>query len=298
MSLLAMIFGTIFGEVCSVDLHTKDIISLGYKGEHKRDTILGLRWLKQDLNHLFVTGTGLGKICLVDSSKQGETVQEFPKFDRLTSVHLNATNDRLLISGYSNNAVVYDMNTAQIIRTFENIHSDHINISRFANLSPNIFSTSSFDGTIKTWDLRLPGPPTTGAWLPFQPNQPNSCGPIYTLKCNSGIVMINFSADDNFILASALDNEINQYLFVDGRHHLKYDLPSTGLKGNFTRAYYSASGKYTITGACEEKTAKFLCTYTGDYLASIELYPERRDRSIYIQVRFSPLTNISIVLVN
>ena len=59
---LDMIFGTIFDEICSVNLRDKAIQSYGYKGVNKRDTILGLRWLKNDKNHLFVSSTGLGKV--------------------------------------------------------------------------------------------------------------------------------------------------------------------------------------------------------------------------------------------
>jgi len=101
--------------------------------------------------------------------------------------------------------------------------------------------------------------------------------------------MINFSKDDNFILASALDNEINQYFFLDGRKHLTYNLPRTGLKGNFTRAYYSASGRHTLTGACEESSVKVMCAYTGETLSQIELYPGKKDKSLYIQVQIDSL---------
>jgi hypothetical protein len=37
---------------------------------------------------------------------------------------------------------------------YENIHEDHINISRFANHLPNILLTCSFDNTVKLWDNR------------------------------------------------------------------------------------------------------------------------------------------------
>ena len=78
--------------------------------------------------------------------------------------------------------------------------------------------------------------------------------------------------------------------FADGRKHLTYNLPKTGLKGNFTRAYYSASGRHTLTGACEENTVKIMCTYTGEMLSHIELYPGKKDKSIYIQVRINFLS--------
>ena len=162
-------------------------------------------------------------------------IKQYPSFHKLTSVHVNNNNTSLLVSGYSTDINIYDIETGSISHQYKNIHNNHINISRFCNLSPYIFATSSFDKTIKTWDLR-------------QSNLHNNNNSIYTLYCNHGIVMINFSYHDTFLLASALDNEINQYVFMTGTKHLTYDLPKTGLLGNFTRSYYSASGRYVITG--------------------------------------------------
>lgn len=36
-----------------------------------------------------------------------------------------------------------------MVREFDDIHEDHINISRFANHSPFVFATSSFDKTVR-----------------------------------------------------------------------------------------------------------------------------------------------------
>lgn len=60
----------------------------------------------------------------------------------------------VLVSGYSHDVRLYDMETGAVVRTYAGIHEDHINISRFANHSPNLFATSSFDRTMKLWDLR------------------------------------------------------------------------------------------------------------------------------------------------
>lgn len=236
---------------------------------------------------MFVSGSGLGRICVVNASKDNTVVQDFPNFERLTSVHVNSTNSYLLASGYSNDVSIYDICTGQLSRTFSEIHKDHINISRFCNHSPHIFSTCSFDGTVKSWDMRVPGPSNnSAAWVSYASNhEPSSCGPIYSLKCNSPIVMITFSSDDNFILTSGLDNDVNQFLFVDGRHYFKYKIASTGLPSNYTRAYYSSSNKYILSGGCEENFIKFSNTYTGESTCEVYMYPKMRDRSLYIQVR-------------
>jgi hypothetical protein len=280
---IGLIFGTLSGEVCSVDLKSKDITPIAHLGSHLRDTILGLCWLKSYGNR-FLSGSAKGRVCCVNLQNDTPQITDFPSFERLTSIHSNCVDSLLLISGYSNGGVsLYDLQSGSVVRTFSDIHSDHINISRFCNTSPHIFSTSSFDGTIKTWDLRMPGPPNSSIarWNPEATT--SSCGPINTLKCSTGVVTIHFSSDDNFLLASALDNEINQFSFADGRLNFRYNIPSTGSEANFTRGYFSASGRYTLTGACEESTVKFLCSYTGEMLETVDVYPRKRDKSLYIQ---------------
>jgi WD40 repeat protein len=182
-------------------------------------------------------------------------------------VHINSNNDFVLASGYSNDVRIYDIETGAVLQEYKDAHSNHINISRFANLSPFIFTTSSFDRKAKTWDMRM-----------------RMREPIYFMECSSGIVMISYSPDDTFILASALDNEISQFLTVDGRRHTTFQVPRTGLEGNFTRAYYSSSGAYVATGACEESSISLLCASTGQLLARQEMYPGRKHSSLYVQV--------------
>lgn len=46
-----------------------------------------------------------------------------------------------------------------------------------------------------------------------------------------------------FLLTSAVDNEVKQYLALDGRLHMDLDVPKTGLEENFTRSYYTSSGR-------------------------------------------------------
>lgn len=67
------------------------------------------------------------------------------------------------------------------------------------------------------------------------------------------------SPDDVFLLTSAVDNEVKQYLAVDGRLHMDLDVPKTGLEENFTRSYYTSSGRWgkwgvevsSLGGFCE-----------------------------------------------
>ena len=277
----ALIFGTIKGNICTVDLENPalPIKLLGNFGAGSMDAILGICWMKKHQSR-FISGSTLGKLVCgdmrygaIDDEHRSALVKEYARFDRLTSVHVNSENVHLLVSGYSTTAHIYDIETGGIVAEYREAHQNHINISRFSNLSPNLFATSSFDGKAKAWDTRA-----------------SNKIPIYEVKCNSGIVMINFSPDDTFMLASALDNEITQFLTVDGRKHTTFDVPKTGasillnlvelilriislmrclicdfplmimiagLEGNYTRAYYSSTGAYIVTGACEESTVQY-----------------------------------------
>ncbi|GAB5029873.1 transducin family protein [Nannochloropsis oceanica] len=100
----------------------------------------------------------------------------------------------------------------------------------------------------------------------------------------AGNVMVCFSPDDVHILSSAVDNAIVQRLVVDGREPLRLkDLPRTGLRENFTRAYYSASGRYIMSGSSEEDSIRLHCAQTGDLIESAEAYPGRCHHSLYVQ---------------
>ena len=124
-------------------------------------------------------------------SGRSPTIYSYDDFDQLTSVHINSTDDYFLASGYSNNVGLYDLRTGTRLQIFTDLHREHINVVKFANHSPQIFATSSFDKEIKMWDLRQ-----------------KITQPLYTVKSNKGNVMVCFSRDDHYLLSSAVDNEV------------------------------------------------------------------------------------------
>ena len=245
-----LVFGTLGGSVYHAafdDGAAARMRNLGNFGNGKLDSILGLCWLRRDASR-FVAGSSRGEIVCGDvrdgfngqlPGQPPSAVAVYPSFNKLTSVHINSQNNFLVASGYTTSVRIYDLETAAVLHDYDGIHTNHINISRFANHAPFVFSTSSFDGTCKTFDLRM------------KPSE----GGIYTCKCGSGVVMISYSPDDTFLLASALDNEITQFLALDGRRHSTLEVPRTGLVSNFTRAYYSQSGAYVYTGEAHPRPA-------------------------------------------
>lgn len=135
-----------------------------------------------DIQHAPSTTTG---ICHNISSVS------YVEFDQLTSVHVNSTDELFLASGYSKDVALYDISSGKRIQVFTDMHRQHINVVKFANHSPSLFATSSFDQDIKMWDLRQ---------KPVQP--------CYTTSSCRGNVMVCFSPDDHYLLASAIDNEV------------------------------------------------------------------------------------------
>lgn len=71
------------------------------------------------------------------------------------------------------------------------MHREHINVVKFSNHSPSIFATSSFDQDVKLWDLRQ-----------------KLYQPCYTATSSRRNVMVCFSPDDQYLLVSAVDNEV------------------------------------------------------------------------------------------
>lgn len=113
-------------------------------------------------------------------------------FGELTSLHVNCTDRFVMVSGYSRDVDVFDLETGKLAQRYERAHDKHINIARFCNHSPHVLASSSFDTTVKLWDLRVKSKPN------------------YTIHSKNGFVMIAFSPDDQTILAAAVDNEVSQ----------------------------------------------------------------------------------------
>ena len=50
---------------------------------------------------------------------------------------------------------------------------------------------------------------------------------------------------------------MRQYTALDGREHLRLPIPALGHRDNFTRAYYSASGRFILSGSSEEQLIRY-----------------------------------------
>lgn len=143
-----------------------------------------------------IAGSDNGSLRLYDvqqwqSAGTGRNFNAYDDFDQLTSVHVNATDELFIVSGYSKNVALYDINTGKHIDVFSDMHQRHINVAKFSNHSPSVFATSSFDRDVKMWDLRQ-----------------GLLQPCFTASSSHGNVMVCFSHDDHCLLVSAIDNEV------------------------------------------------------------------------------------------
>ncbi|CAM6104311.1 unnamed protein product [Calypogeia fissa] len=293
-----MVFGTLSGEVVVVNHESNKVVGC-VQSIGAPHSILGLCWLNKD-PHKLIAGSDNGSLQLYDVNHMRATmvtsghsgarpdsgnlsdwgsparsgsrtsrspaIYTYDDFEQLTSVHINSTDDYFLASGYSKHVGMYDLRTGKRLEVFTDLHEEHINVVKFAHHSPFLFATSSFDKEIKMWDIRI-----------------KAGKPLYTTQSNRGNVMVCFSQDDHYLLSSAVDNEVRQHLAVDGRLHMKFDIPALGSHQNYTRSYYMNGRDYIITGSCEENVVRICCAQTGRHLRDLSLEGRGFKKTLYVQ---------------
>ncbi|KAL7156906.1 hypothetical protein ABFS83_02G040600 [Erythranthe nasuta] len=256
-----MVFGTLDGEVVVMNHESENIVSY-IPSLGAMNSVLGLCWLKKYPSKL-IAGSDNGSLRLYDIQHMPTTSRRvysscgsvnFDEFDQLTSVHVNSTDELFVASGYSKDVALYDISSGRRLQVFADMHRAHINVVKFANHSPSLFATSSFDRDVKMWDIRQ------------KPTQP-----CYTASSTRGNVMVCFSPDDHYLLVSAVDNEVKQLLAVDGRLHMDFGIASTGSSQNYTRSYYMSGRDYVISGSCDEHVVRICCANTGRRLKDVSL---------------------------
>ncbi|KAL2531807.1 transducin family protein/WD-40 repeat family protein [Abeliophyllum distichum] len=282
-----MAVGTLDGEVVLLNPETGNILTHN-SSNWNTNSILGLCWLKNNPSKLLV-GSDNGSLRLYDINHLPQEVESsycnsstviFEDFEQLTSVHVNSTDDRFLTSGYSKNVAIYDISSGIRLQLFTDMHSEPINVAKFANHSPNLLVTSSFDRDVKMWDLRQ-----------------KPVNPCYTASSSRGNVMVCFSPDDLYLLVSAVDNEVKQLLAVDGTLRTKFEIVPTGSYNNYTRSYYMNGRDFIISGSCEEPVVRVCCAQTGRLLRNIYLEDGGSGSSIFVQsLRSDPFRHFHLAV--
>ncbi|XP_008787136.2 uncharacterized protein LOC103705263 isoform X2 [Phoenix dactylifera] len=270
-----MVFGTVDGELVVMNHESEKLV--GYlPSAGALNSILGLCWLKNCPSKL-IAGSDNGSLQMYDVCQMRSTVTDqycsmnasvhtFDDFEQLTSVHVNSTDEYFVASGFSKNVALYDIGSGRRLQIFQDLHGEHINVVKFAHHSPTLFATASFDHDIKMWDLRQ-GPSR----------------PCFSASSSKGNVMVCFSPDDHYLLASAIDNEVKQLLAADGRLHMSFSISSTGSSQNYTRSYYMNGRDYIISGSCEEDVVRICCAQTGRRLRDVSLEGRGSRNSMFVQ---------------
>lgn len=247
------------------------------ENEDAPNTILGLHWLRKNPN-LFLAGCDSGTIQMFDKRllSRSTSIRDTPlngmircyqPFTKLTCVQGSCDDTMFLASGESPNVCLYDVETMAIVRSFVGIHSQQINVLRFANHSPNLFATSSFDKTVKLWDLRCPT---------------EASAPVFTGECKRRVLTVCFSPDDKYVLSGGENNEVLQWdIASGGKTNVVFDIPQKDLPENWSRAYYLSSGRHVIVGSCREDSIHVVCVQTGKLLRDVELSPVRSLPELY-----------------
>jgi WD40 repeat protein len=214
--------------------------------------VLGLSWMKHHPELAVCGAAHSGKISFVrfnhDAPERScalEPVGVVESFPDLSSMSVNCTDDFLLVSGFTHDLSLYDVQTGKILNKIHGAHAHFINVSRFAHQSPHIFATASFDHTCKVWDLRRPL---------------NHSHPVQSLPTDGLNVMVTFSPNDRYLLSSGIDTRITQWELPSFRQAPSFPLRAPMHQARYRRSMYLADSTRFVSAATGESHLRVLST--------------------------------------
>ncbi|KAF4656178.1 hypothetical protein FOZ61_007134 [Perkinsus olseni] len=270
------------GNISIIDINNDECIA---RVKADDSPILGLTWF----NHLPTTAlygaSPTGNVGYVRYNHHAAGYQDegviikhcrTSTFKHLSSISINATDDYFMTSGFVPDVALFDTTTGSMIGLLTDIHSHFINILRFANHSPHIFATSSFDHTCKIWDLRLPNHTNNiNSSSSSSTRRPSSSIPVFTAYTGCLNVMCTFNRDDTHLLCSGLDDHVLQFDLRRPPNNtpavppssssslLRMDIRALHSRTNYRRSVYLADGNHLITAGTDEDYYRIMNVHDG-----------------------------------
>jgi hypothetical protein len=263
--------GTNTGEILLFDRERDELRGAVAAGEH--DQVLAMAWLnRREHANLFVCGSSNGALRVYDANVVREEVAQhtaprvvptnsvrtaLPSFPRLTSVACSADDRHVLVSGYSHSIELSDLGTGALLKRLAEVHRDNVNVLKFMHHDANVFATSSFDGSVKLWDLRTP-----------------TETPVWRARSSDSVVMCCFSQDDKYLMSAAVDNEVRIYNMaapIRGTTRSRLPMQRLHRTSNYTRAYFMNGSDYAVVGSCEQRTVRIMPTDGSAMLRDVDV---------------------------
>eukprot|EP00762_Andalucia_godoyi_P001481 ANDGO_00227.mRNA.1 Histone acetyltransferase type B subunit 2 len=237
----------------------------------RRKAVLGIYWMRNDPGR-FLAGADNGDVVMFDAAKMQtgamSVVASYPPVNTLTSLHGNSTDAKFVSSGYDKNVYLFDFERPTVPRILPNLHNEHINVVKFSYTNPNMLLTSSFDESVKLWDIR------TQCSVPLW---------SYKIPNSSPVVMACFSPNDKMVLACGVDNNVVQIDAPTGRPNLFFNAPQRRLSDNYTRAYYMNGGEFVIIGSSQESCIRCFDATNGKFVREFDFPDSVLGSPVFIQ---------------
>jgi WD40 repeat protein len=174
----------------------------------------------------------------------------------LTSLAVDAAGRTGVVSGYSKDLAVFDLETGKNVRRLRAVHSMHVNVVRFASTLANasLLVTSSYEGCAKLWDVRT-----------------DCAKPVWSHATGCPVVMACIDPNDTTVLVSSVDHDVRSLDFRTGRFVRAFPIPRTGSATNYTRSYFARGGQYVVTAGCADSTVRVFDAARGSLCLSASL---------------------------
>ena len=159
-----------------------------------------------------------------------------------------------------------------------------MNVSKFANQSPFLLTTCSFDCSTAIWDIRTP-----------------HSVPVMKRKCQTPLVTTIFSSDDTSILVAGQDNYVEDIDVRTGKG-IVMKLERKWLDDHYCRAYYCNGDNAIVVANTEELSLHVARRFDGKrvidcYFNTDDDNAKIDDMKGFISVRSDPFNDFSFTAI-